>query len=97
MFEQELSELMEQIEKMSAMIKEDYRNLNEGIQIKNAEIIKIVLSLCIIEYFPFFCTENFTFPGKTSILLVTFLKGGGKDAFKTSSGGKSLRGALRQK
>lgn len=43
LFEQELSELMEQIEKMSAMIKEDYRNLNEAIQIKNAEIIKIII------------------------------------------------------
>lgn len=43
LFEHELFELMEQIEKMSAMIKEDYRNLNEAIQIKNAEFIKSII------------------------------------------------------
>ena len=43
LFERELTELMDQIEEMSAMIKTDYRNLNEAIQIKDEESIRIII------------------------------------------------------
>ena len=43
LFERELAELMAQIEEMSAMIKADYRNLNEAIQVKDEESIQIII------------------------------------------------------
>ena len=43
LFERELSELMGQIEEMSAMIKEDYHNLNEAIRIKDEDSIQHVI------------------------------------------------------
>ncbi len=43
LFERELAELMGQIEEMSAMIKTDYHNLNEAIQIKNEDAIRIII------------------------------------------------------
>lgn len=43
LFERELTELMNQIEEMSAMIKADYRNLNEAIQVKDEESIQIII------------------------------------------------------
>lgn len=43
LFERELTELMNQIEEMSAMIKTDYDNLKEAIQIKDEESIRIII------------------------------------------------------
>lgn len=43
LFERELAELMGQIEEMSAMIKTDYHNLKEAIQIKDEEGIRIII------------------------------------------------------
>lgn len=43
LFERELTELVNQIEEMSAMIKTDYDNLKEAIQIKDEESIRIII------------------------------------------------------
>lgn len=43
LFERELTELMNRIEEMSAMIKTDYDNLKEAIQIKDEESIRIII------------------------------------------------------
>ena len=43
LFERELKELMNQIEKMSIMIKTDYCNLNEAIKNKDEELLHLII------------------------------------------------------
>lgn len=43
LFERELEELMDQIEEMGAMIKAEYKNLNEAIAIKDAGVISTII------------------------------------------------------